>query len=165
MKLHLACGNVYLEGYINIDKNPNVKTDILADFITIGSLFEKNSIDEIMIIHAFAYLSRLQAIHFLGVCYSLLKSGRSLIMEMPDTDILIFTYISTDNPTIKKEMLRCIYGFDFSDDNIDGKLDNYKWGWTKETLKEEMEKVGFLVEIEKAKNHVEWRDMRIIGIK
>ena len=48
-KLNLACGPVYLDGYINIDNKshfPDIKVDMNADVFDLE--FEENSIDEIV---------------------------------------------------------------------------------------------------------------------
>ena len=55
-KLNLACGPVYLDGYINIDNKshfPNIKVDMNADVFDLE--FEENSIDEIVVSHFAMY--------------------------------------------------------------------------------------------------------------
>jgi predicted SAM-dependent methyltransferase len=165
MKLNLACGHDYRENYINIDIDINTKVDLFLDYTHIRDKFKEEIIEEIIIIHAICYLSPLQAMCFFGDCYSLLISGGKLIIECPDLDKMIKMYMETDNPGVKKEMTRCIMGFDLNEDNIDGNFLHAKWAWTEKTLAETLTKIGFSVTIETPTMHNKERDLRVVAIK
>lgn len=159
MRLHLGCGPLHYEGWINIDKNPKCNPNIVADIKQIREYFEKGIIEEIMIIHTIGYLTRYQALKFFKDCFDLLKPGGRLIVETPDLEKTMKLY-----PSNKFEYTRVIYGYDNANDPSETPA-TYLWGWTGETIKEEMEKIGFAVSIMKPQTHNPDRDVRIEAIK
>ena len=89
MKLHLGCGQVYLDGYINIDypsSEHTVMTKMKADkYCNIKELnYENNSIDEIRLHHVFEHFSRVEACALLTNWLFWLKPNGVLHIEVPD---------------------------------------------------------------------------------
>ncbi len=88
LRLHLGCGEQYLEGYVNIDFPPSehnvmeVKADIYADILTLG--FPSDSVDEIRLHHVFEHFSRVTALYLLIKWHQWLKIGGKLCIETPD---------------------------------------------------------------------------------
>ncbi len=88
IKLHIGCGEKYLEGYVNIDYPPSehsvmtVKADIYHDIRTLS--YPENSIDEIRSHHLFEHFSRAEAIALLLRWRRWLKPGGKLVIETPD---------------------------------------------------------------------------------
>lgn len=88
-KLHLGCGQRYLDGYINIDF-PLVEhsvqdssiADIHADILGLTNSLE--SIDEVRLHHVFEHFPRPIACALLASWYSWLKPGGVLHVEVPD---------------------------------------------------------------------------------
>lgn len=97
MKLHLGCGNKYLEGYVNIDLPPSEhtvmdsKADIYADIRTLE--YPENSIDEIRLHHLFEHFTRAESLKFLVKWRKWLKVGGLLHIQTPDFSGCILKYI------------------------------------------------------------------------
>jgi predicted SAM-dependent methyltransferase len=90
-KLHLGCGERYLEGYHNIDFLPamhtvqtNARVDEYADILTLR--YAAVSIDEIRLHHVFEHFSRPVACALVVSWWSWLKPGGLLHIEVPDFD-------------------------------------------------------------------------------
>ncbi len=91
MRLHLGCGEVHLDGYLNIDYPPashTVQTKSAADeYHNILELsYPANSIDEIRLHHVFEHFQRATALGLLAGWWSWLKVGGLLRIEVPDFD-------------------------------------------------------------------------------
>ena len=79
IKLHLGCGNVRLEGYINIDISSHYNPDIVADLNNLP--YEDNTVDEIytdnVIEHVEDFTKAMKEMH------RVLKPGGKLIIVVP----------------------------------------------------------------------------------
>ncbi|MEW5805354.1 MAG: methyltransferase domain-containing protein [Patescibacteria group bacterium] len=88
LKLHLGCGERYLEGYLNIDlpsENQPVikaKADLHADIRSL--VYPENSVDEIRNHHLFEHFTRQEALKLLLQWRRWLKHGGLLWIETPD---------------------------------------------------------------------------------
>jgi SAM-dependent methyltransferase len=80
-KLHLGCGLIHKEGYINIDHIKTNATDIVLDINKISSKFNKESMDEILMINVLEHLDN--PINIIKDCYTLLNKDGKLIIEVP----------------------------------------------------------------------------------
>ena len=56
MKINLGCGNVYKEGYVNIDSSKDVKPDKVWNLEKIPLPFKANSIDEVLAYHVLEHV-------------------------------------------------------------------------------------------------------------
>ncbi len=97
MKVHLGCGNKYLEGYLNIDLPPSehtvmdVKADMYADIRTLE--FPENSVDEIRLHHLFEHFNRAESLKLLVRWRTWLKVGGILHIQTPDFYTCALLYI------------------------------------------------------------------------
>lgn len=97
MKVHLGCGNKYLEGYVNIDLPPSehtvmeVKADMYADIRTLE--FPENSIEEVRLHHLFEHFTRAEALKLLVRWRKWLKVGGVLHIQTPDFSVCALKYI------------------------------------------------------------------------
>lgn len=88
VKLHLGCGEKYLEGYVNIDYPADqhsvmkVKADQYADVRSLS--YPANSVDEIRNHHVFEHFNRAEALKILSRWRKWLKVGGKLHIETPD---------------------------------------------------------------------------------
>lgn len=79
IRLDIGCGLKKKEGFIGIDKSPNVNPDIVLDILTEPLPFDDSSVDEIYCAHLVEHLHDL--IPFMNECYRVLKhSGKMTIL-------------------------------------------------------------------------------------
>ena len=90
MRLHLCCGGVYLEGFLNIDKFPYEEgddsrsgcvADLMADVFDLP--FESSSVTEIVMCHGLEHFYRFEGEKLLEYFSELLNAGGVLYLEMP----------------------------------------------------------------------------------
>ncbi len=135
VKLHLGCGDIYLEGYVNVDmhESAKIKIDLKHD---LGSPlpYPDNSVDLIQAYHLFEHLkfSSIEAI--IKDWYRVMKSGARIIMEMPDFDETLKYVLANPNDNAA---IASIYG----SQEHEGQY--HHWGWNKTRLKLLLEGVGF----------------------
>ncbi len=89
LKLHLGCGQTYLDGYLNIDYPPSehtVQQKTVADqFEDIKQLrFDLASVDEIRLHHVFEHFRRPEVAAMVACWNTWLKAGGVLHIEVPD---------------------------------------------------------------------------------
>lgn len=89
MKLHLGCGERYLDGYLNIDFPPSehtvqrqTKADRHADILTLA--YPPGTVDEVRLHHVFEHFTRPVAGGLVASWASWLKPGGILRIEVPD---------------------------------------------------------------------------------
>jgi len=89
MKLHLGCGQRYLEGYVNIDFPISFHTaqtesvaDLHADISTLR--YPAQSVSEVRLHHVFEHFPRPVACGLLACWFSWLRPGGVLRVEVPD---------------------------------------------------------------------------------
>jgi predicted SAM-dependent methyltransferase len=145
MKLHLGCGEKYLEGYINIDfpsSEHSTQTNNIADkFANILELsYPAGSVTEIRLHHVFEHFTRPIACALIANWYSWLKPGGILHIEVPDlyrTGKIIF------NPfrSFKKKMvaIRHLFGSHEADWGV------HCEGYTPRSLKKMLAAYGFKI--------------------
>jgi|SRR3954468_5988017 len=117
MKLHLGCGQYYLEGYTNIDYPSTehtvmankMKVDRYADLTSLN--FPLASVEEIRLHHVFEHFSRAVACALLTSWNSWLTIGGKIRIEVPDfekTGKVALSRFSSDRE--KGIALRHIFG-------------------------------------------------------
>jgi GT2 family glycosyltransferase/Flp pilus assembly protein TadD/predicted SAM-dependent methyltransferase len=114
LRLHLGCGEQYLEGYINIDYPQGqhnvmkIKADLFTDILQLYFLSE--SIDEIRLHHVFEHFNRVTAIALLIKWHSWLKVGGILHIETPDIMGSAKTLLSDMSFKTKMGVIRHLVG-------------------------------------------------------
>jgi predicted SAM-dependent methyltransferase len=90
-RLHLGCGERYLDGYVNVDYPPSEHTvqvtspaDELADITRLE--YDPGSIAEIRLHHVFEHFDRPTALRLLVDWHEWLADGGRLTIETPDFD-------------------------------------------------------------------------------
>ncbi|MEM2974424.1 MAG: methyltransferase domain-containing protein, partial [Candidatus Micrarchaeia archaeon] len=81
MKLNLGCRELKFPGYINVDIDPTVRPDIIADLRKRWSFAKDESIDEILAFHVIEHLPDIE--HFMHEAYRVLKPRGRLILKYP----------------------------------------------------------------------------------
>lgn len=115
LRLHLGCGEKYLEGYINIDYSPQEHTlqshavaDVFADITTLA--FPPQTVDEIRMHHVFEHFERATALALLLNWQSWLKLGGVLHIETPDILGCARLLTSRASYSVKQAVLRHAFG-------------------------------------------------------
>lgn len=144
MKLHLGCGEKYLDGYLNIDLPSAQQTVIKSRADRYEDLknlrFKKASIEEVRLHHVFEHFSRATACAFLASWYSWLTVGGKIRIEVPDFNrsalVLINPFVGVKKKSIA---LRHIFG--------SGEADwaNHLMGYTTKSMRSLLEAYGFTV--------------------
>lgn len=82
MKLNIGCGGRKLDGYVNVDAEPTVKPDVLAD---LGGPwpFEDNSVDEVVASHILEHLTTPQLFNVMRELYRVCKNGAVTHIAVP----------------------------------------------------------------------------------
>jgi radical SAM superfamily enzyme YgiQ (UPF0313 family)/predicted SAM-dependent methyltransferase len=114
LRLHLGCGEQYLDGYTNIDYPRSehavmdVKADLYADITTLK--FPDNSVEEIRLHHVFEHFNRVMAIALLIHWHEWLKTGGTLHIETPDLEGSAKIILSSAPWKIKAATIRHLAG-------------------------------------------------------
>lgn len=150
MKVHLCCGDVYLEGYTNVDVfgdlvgevtyNPNITTidkyykknlhdysrpvlDLRMNLVE-EWLFATNSVDEFLMVCAIEHLTEFHAKQVIERVYQSLKPNGVFRFDFPDIYKTLEVY--KDNP---EYAMRLVYGSGKNEWGF------HRWGYTKESIK------------------------------
>lgn len=151
IKLHLGCGGVKKEGYINIDVKKTPATDLVWN-LTKKLPFENNSVDMIECYHLLEHLPVClmaninpsygkkyeDIIRLLKEWRRVLKPGGKLVIEAPDFERIIEEYQKAEDEK-KEEFLPYIFG-GFRNKNI---YDIHRWGVGRYRLAYIFQEAGF----------------------
>jgi predicted SAM-dependent methyltransferase len=115
MKLHLGCGEKYLEGYVNIDfpdsEQSIIKTKADIYYKNMQELsYGENSIDEIRSHHLFEHFSRAEALKLITRWRRWLKPGGVLVIETPDFTTSAAMFLQSFSLQRRFQLSRHIYG-------------------------------------------------------
>ena len=146
MKLHLGCGERFLEGYVNIDYAQGEHAvqreraaDVLADLTTLS--YEPDTIDEIRMHHVFEHFPRAQACALLTNWHQWLKPSGTLRIEVPDFER---TFHYATRPFRDGRVLAVALRHLFGSQEAEWAL--HFDGFTEKTLSRLLERFGFRVE-------------------
>ena len=143
LRLHLGCGERYLNGYVNIDYPPAKHTvqkktvaDLFADVITLS--FPDNSVDEVRIHHVFEHFDRPTAIALLCRWHQWLKIGGIVHIETPDFEASMTLMSSSEYSYVQKQsVMRHLFGSHEADWAI------HMDGWYREKYEHILSILGF----------------------
>lgn len=177
LNLHLGCGGMNLEGWINIDlyeydlvdtsrsgAEYDVKMDIRALDIPDGS------VANILLVHVIEHFVRWETVEMLGHYYRKLAKGGRLIVEMPDLDRVIEWYLAgTASKQMETPLGTKNKGFTQFYGNQWSKLDfeTHRYVWTQQEFREVLENAGFekIKMSNDAQFHEKGRDMFVVAEK
>lgn len=90
MKLNLACGGRYMEGYVNVDWSANAKTDLMKDLFKFPYPWEDSSADEIQVHHFVEHIphqlpgiTQNGLVMFMEECHRIMKPGALMYVSHP----------------------------------------------------------------------------------
>ncbi len=108
LKLNLACGTCKLEGYLNVDVNPEMNPDFVLDVAGILP-WKDNEVDEIIFFHAIEHIEAKYHPLILDEFWRILKPEGILILGYPEFSICAKYWL--DNYCGKREFwAACIFG-------------------------------------------------------
>ncbi len=141
LKLHLGCGEKYLEGYVNIDfpvgehTVMSPKADIFADVAALS--YPDGTVDEIRSHHLFEHFSRAEALKLLVRWRGWLKPDGLLVIETPDFATSAALYLTTLSTKRKFQLSRHIFG------SQEAAWADHKDHWDKDKFSLVLKKMGF----------------------
>lgn len=136
IKLHLACGEEYKEGYINVDLYPSSTIRVDQSFDIKQIPYADNSVDEIVALHVIEHFDFFEGQVALKEWYRVLKPGGKLLVETPD-------FLETCDAFVKgsEEYRVALYSHFFAHPWISGQT--HKFLFTESQLKGQIEWAGF----------------------
>jgi hypothetical protein len=139
MKLNLACGQMYLDGYINIDNlsmyNGSMRVDKQANVFDLE--WEDNTVDEILLSHFAMYIGLEEMPTLLKRWYGWLKEGGDIIIETGNVKSIAKFILENDDPDKINSSNGVMQLFGWQTTS------GHKWAWCPETLADLMNKTGF----------------------
>lgn len=134
LKLHLGCGNIKIEGFVNIDTTYLPNVDVI-DNVRHLRKFDKNSVDLIYASNVLEHLGRWEYKPALERWYELLKPKGILRLSVPNFTALCEYYMETKD-------LETLYPALYA--GQDAPWNYHYWCWDFEMLKKELEAIGFI---------------------
>jgi SAM-dependent methyltransferase len=165
LRLHVGCGNERLEGYLNIDRDPSARADLILDARRLNRVFGTGFVAEILMIHALGYMSLWEARLFFREALRVLRPGGRLILEAPDLEKCAARILEAGQEQRESDFLEGVRGlFAFGPEHVREKSEYvpYAFAWAPWHLRRELESAGFTeVKILPPRTHASWRDMRV----
>lgn len=171
VKLHLGCGTVMMDGYINVDGDymkdkgyPITYHDITKEFP-----LPNNCVDEILSIHVIEHFPRNIVSNIMKEWLRILKPGGFVATEWPDT--LKACQEIVKNPAImwsndRRALKRTMYVFWFDDSRYDDVAMMHRWGYSEDSLGRLFVNNGFSRYIAEPNKHGKTlNDSRIVAYK
>lgn len=133
MKVHLGCGDVIFDGFINVDPySAKAQVKMTAQEYMKG--LPNNSLDRVEWYHVIEHMHRNEAKEVVRLVFSKLKSGGVFVTECPNFRRTVEEYLAGH-----KSRLNNVYGHQ----RYPG--DQHCWGYDDETLPKLMRWAGFTV--------------------
>ena len=143
LRLHLGCGQYYLDGYLNIDfplSEHTLQQESVADeYHDVSHLrYPAESVDEVRLHHVFEHFPRPQAAAFVASWHSWLKRGGILRIEVPDFDATAALILDPEIPTRDRRVaVRHLFG------SNEAPWATHYDGWSESRLRELVDFFGF----------------------
>lgn len=139
-KLHLGCGNIYINGWCNVDVIKTGSTDLVLDIASLPGI-KPDSIKQIYSCHSLEHFSTKDIPVILKRWYEVLNRGGALRISVPDLDAITRIYqnnLSHFQVRGNQPWIALFYG---------GQKDSYdfhKTGFNFQYLKNLLEDIGFV---------------------
>ena len=85
MRLNLGCGDVHIDGYLNVDKEVECLPDKIQDLEVLPWDFRDNSVDQIILSHVLEHLGQTSQIYLsiIKELYRICKAGAEIAITVP----------------------------------------------------------------------------------
>lgn len=140
IKLNLASGKDYREGYINIDNGSMWAGAIDIKKNVFSLKWHENSVDEILLCHFMMYVDIVQAPILFKKFFDWLKPGGVLIIETGDLKKIAKTIFESNDNSVINGTNGAMQLFGWAETK------GHTWAWCKDTIKEPLIKAGFVIE-------------------
>ena len=160
-KLYLCSGPDKPEGWTTLDANPDCAPHICQAVPPLPPEVRDTRWDVIQLIHGIEHFYLWEARRLLKECYEVLSLGGLLILEQPNILFAARVLSGLEAPLTSVEGQSDMWPL-YGDPNHQSTLFCHRWGWTPESLKRELEAVGFkhIIEVP-AMTHLRKRDFRL----
>jgi predicted SAM-dependent methyltransferase len=171
VKLHLGCGGMRWQDFINVDLHPHVSSiqdssrsgcaaDVFADIRALG--LADNSIDEIFTSHTIDHFTRWVAIDMFKDWHRMLKTGGTMIIEVADF-VRCILWLLHPNHEKRIAAKNQFYGNQW--DKIE--FETHRYLWSSRELIEVLHDIGFrnIFYSHATLTHYPGRDMRVVARK
>ncbi len=108
MKLNVGCGYKKMQGYLNVDINPQTKPDFVMPAYDLD--FPDEHFNEITAIQVIEHLGFFKTKYFLSECSRVLKKEKFLIIETPHIEKSFELFLNSQKPEERERILGWIYG-------------------------------------------------------
>lgn len=177
MRLHLCCGGVYLEGFLNIDKFPYEEgddsrsgcvADLMADVFDLP--FESSSVNEIVMCHGLEHFYRFEGEKLLESFSELLNDTGVLYLEMPSRNrVFLLCFWERFIATLLLRRRKLPFGRGLATSAIWGNqwsgfdYEAHKYLWTSSELQKSAKQFGlnYCSHFTFTSSHIPFRDMGI----
>lgn len=138
-KIHFGCGPEHFDGYLNVDIAPDAESDLHVDTL---SFLPDASVERIECYHVFEHFDYFEAKATLIDWLRILKEEGELVLELPNLAVCateLGKHFNDDGDDL------AMMGI-FSSPHLVrqyGEPMLHKWGWTPETLTDELLNCGF----------------------
>jgi hypothetical protein len=149
IKLNIGCGNDYREGFINIDGRDDLqKVDLVINLgkESLFKYFKEGTIDFILACDFIEHHFHWEAVRIMKDFFTLLKPGGMLEMRLPDFEAIC----SSQELSMTKKITLLFGGQDIPQGEADPSSRKkfpeffcHKYAYTKATMEQELERVGF----------------------
>ena len=145
VKLHLGCGPVMLDGYINVDGS-QATPEVCVQDITKPFPILDNTVDEILTVHVIEHISRQHIPPMFKEFYRICKTGGFIAIEWPDLLKMCQEVVNnpdcfwTHDKRLTKRTISGIYGDSarYPDPTM-----LHKWGYSAESMRRLFVEAGF----------------------
>lgn len=132
LKLHLGCGRVKKDGFVNIDLNKTIATDLVLDAKKLP--FSDGSVERIENYHLVEHIPKDEFKEMLEEWLRVLEDGGKLVIECPNLDENMRNYLNGNN-------VETSLSYIFGSQRFKG--DYHHWGYNFERLKSILKESGF----------------------
>ena len=165
MKLHLGCGQVYLEGCVNIDypltEHTVQQTSVADEFHDLTNMrYKARGIEEVRLHHVFEHFPRAQAIALLASWHSWLEKGGKVHIEVPEFDATTEIFFNPKASSKDRHVaIRHLFG-----SNEAAWAVHYD-GWNEWRFRELFEAFGFKMEKVSRNEYLATRNIEVVARK
>lgn len=144
LKVNVGCGQEPFQGWVNLDRDPGVKADIVWD-VTNGLPFDTDSCAFIYSEHFLEHIPVVDGVRFLAECHRSLQPGGVVRIGMPSLQEVVRQYYENDwatQPWLEK------YGYTWIKTraefmNINFREWEHQWLYDAEELERRLKEAGF----------------------